>query len=78
MQLKTAPFSRSVLDVITHLSSRISLIESARLDVKRRERAELDSDAQVLQQFSDKIFFTLAGLSTQEAEALEDRLSTML
>jgi hypothetical protein len=63
---------------MTWAPNQIHVCESGRGDIKRTERAALGSDAQALQDFLDTLIYSMAGITSNEAEALESRLSTML
>ena len=76
--LKTGPFVATVSDAIASASTRIVAIETARGEVGKRNRAVLSKEAQPYQDFIDHVLFAMAGLSTDESQALEQRLEVMM
>ena len=61
-------FRRDLSD-IRHPAQREAALESVRGDIRRTERAELDSDAQGLQHFLDRLLYSMAGLGRGGAGA---------
>ncbi|MEX0885886.1 MAG: Eco57I restriction-modification methylase domain-containing protein [Phycisphaeraceae bacterium] len=72
------PYPRWLLDVTCDVVERIIAIETARADMRRADRSALDPAAQPYQDLIDHLFYRMAGLSYDEARALEERLATML
>jgi len=66
-----------LLNVIVEVVNRIAAIEENRGDIARNERSALAVAAQPYQDFIDRLFFAMAGLSEAEASALEKRLARM-
>lgn len=76
--LAAPPFGLAVRDTIMELVNRIIAIEAARGEIARAARSALDPAAQPLQNLIDRLLYAMAGLTDDEARALEDRLSRML
>lgn len=76
--LAQPPFSPVVRDVIVGLVNRIIAIEAARGEIPRAARSALAPAAQPLQDFIDRLFYALAGLSDDEVRGLKNRLARML
>lgn len=76
--LKIAPFIATVSEAITLASKRIVEIETERGEVNKKSRAVLSEQAQPYQEFIDRLIFEMAGLSADETQGLEQRLSTMM
>jgi hypothetical protein len=72
------PFSTVVRNVISEAAKKIISLETERGDIPRSARSALDPKAQPYQEFIDRLFYVMAGLSESEASAIEDRLSRML
>ncbi|MEX0716288.1 MAG: N-6 DNA methylase [Planctomycetaceae bacterium] len=75
---ESPPFDPGIAAIICHAVDRITAIEAARGDIARSERSALAPQAQPYQDFLDRLFYQLAGLTEAEAAGLEDRLSRML
>jgi len=76
--LQAPPFSLAVRDTIVALVNRIIEAERARGEISRAERSALSPQAQPYQDLIDRLFYAMAGLTADEAQGLEDRLSKML
>jgi len=76
--LQEPPFSPAVRNTIVNLVNRIIEAERARGQISRAERSALSPEAQPYQDLIDRLFYAMAGLTVDEAKALEDRLSKML
>ena len=76
--LNNPPFNRSIQDAIISASQNIESIESKRGEISRNERSALDPKAQPYQDFIDRLFYKMAGLTDKQISGLEDRLSRML
>ncbi len=76
--LANAPFPLAVQDVLVDAVHRIVAIEQARGEIARTERSALAPAAQPLQDFIDRLLYTMAGLTPAESQALEQRLARML
>lgn len=72
------PYGTAVRDVIVEVVKRIIAIEEQRGEIARTERSSLSPDAQPYQDFLDRLFYEIAGLSEPEWRRLEERLGTML
>ena len=68
----------SVATVLTRMCRRIQQIEANRTLRSRAERSHLAPDSQPIQDVIDKVFFRYYGLSDDEAEYIEKRLTEML
>jgi hypothetical protein len=78
LSLTTTPFSAGISDALISASERIITIESARGEVNKRNRSALSEQAQIYQDFIDRMLFRMAGLSDDERQRLEQRLSEMM
>ena len=76
--LAQPPFSLVVRDAIVLLVQRILEAEKARGEIPRVDRSALCPEAQRCQGLLDRIMYAMAGLTDEEAEGLEERLSKML
>lgn len=76
--LETPPFAECIISSISAAVERICAIEHERGEIARTARSALDPAAQPYQDFIDRLFYTLAGLTPDESAALEHRLATML
>jgi hypothetical protein len=72
------PFSPAVRQVIIAAVQRIMTLEADRGEIARTERSALDPAAQPYQELIDQLFYGMAGLTSDEVKALEDRYATML
>ncbi len=63
---------------VVEIVDRIVRFEEQRGEISRAERSRLCSESQPLQDLLDRVLFRSAGLTDQEAAALEDRLAKML
>jgi hypothetical protein len=72
------PFDPGIADIICHAVDHITAIETARGEIQRSDRSALAQAAQPYQDFLDRLFYMLAGLTDAEAAGLEERLSRML
>ncbi len=75
---KNAPFDPLIAEILISLVDRIESIEAKRGEISRRARSALAPTAQRYQDLIDQILFAMAGLNSDESEALEQRLKTML
>ena len=75
---KDAPFSPALQGVIIEAVNWIVRIETDRGEIARVDRSQLAPAAQPYQDFIDQLFYAMAGLTTEEASDLEDRLTQML
>jgi len=57
---------------------RIVTIEQARENMARTDRSALHPNAQPYQDFIDRLFYRMAGLTDDETAGLEERLARML
>lgn len=73
-----APFDPGIADLICHAVDRITAIETARGEISRSDRSALAPTAQPYQDFLDRLFYMLVGMTDTEAAGLEERLSRML
>lgn len=76
--LAEAPFPQTVVRCMVRLVERIIEIEANRGEISRSDRSALALRAQPLQDLLDRILFRMAGLTDDEAQGLEQRLSRML
>jgi hypothetical protein len=76
--LLVPPFGLEVQITIVEAVNLIVRIETDRGEISRRARAALDPRAQPYQDLIDKLVYAMAGLSTSEAQGLEERLAQML
>ena len=76
--LHEAPFPFEVQETIIAAVERIIAIEQARENMARTDRSALHPDAQPYQDFIDRLFYRMAGLTDDEAAGLEQRLARML
>ena len=72
-----ASFSPCLERLFIEAVERIEAIELARDDVRRVDRSALAPHAQPYQDFIDRLFYALAGISDSEARGLEERLAQM-
>jgi hypothetical protein len=72
------PFSKILADILIDCVREIRRIEEARGAIDRSARSNLAVAAQPYQRFIDRLIFTMFGLTEEEADALEERLSRML
>jgi hypothetical protein len=75
---KDAPFSPGLQGVITEAVNCIVRIETDRGEIVRADRSQLAPAAQPYQDFIDRLFYAMAGLTQREASELEKRLAQML
>lgn len=75
---KNAPFDPVIAEILISSVERIETIEAKRGEIARRARSALAPTAQRYQDFIDRTLFAMAGLSSEESEALEHRLKAML
>jgi hypothetical protein len=76
--LSKTPFSLVVRGVIVECVNRICAIETVRGEIARSARSHLAPEAQPYQDFVDRLFYAMAGLTDEESHALEVRLARML
>jgi len=76
--LQEAPFPLEVQQAIVAAVERIMAIEGARKNMARKDRSALHPDAQPYQDFIDRLFYRMAGLTDAESAGLEERLARML
>jgi hypothetical protein len=76
--LRNAPFSPAAYEIIIRAVDQIIEIEVERGVIPRAARSSLDVAAQPYQDLIDELFYAMAGLTREEAEGLEERLSGML
>jgi hypothetical protein len=76
--LTDAPFSLAIRTIIIEAVNRIIAIEERRGEIPRSARSALAPEAQPYQDLVDKLFYKMAGLTAEEAIALEERLEKML
>ena len=76
--LQEAPFPLEVQQAIVAAVERIMAIEEARENMARKDRSALHPDAQPYQDFIDRLFYRMAGLTDDESAGLEERLARML
>ncbi len=67
-----------VQQAIVAAVERIMAIEEARENMARKDRSALHPDAQPYQDFIDRLFYRMAGLTDDESAGLEERLARML
>jgi len=75
--LEEPPFSPAIQAVVIEAVNRISAIEADRGEIARVERSALAPTAQPYQDFIDRLFFAMAGLTDDEARALAERHARM-
>jgi hypothetical protein len=75
---KDALFSPAIQGVVIEAVNSIMRIGKDRGEIARVDRAQLALAAQPYQDFIDRLFYAMAGLTQQEASELEDRLAQML
>jgi hypothetical protein len=68
--MKEPPFSKIVSDILIECVDAIRGIEEARGDIARADRSSLAVQAQPYQDFIDRLFYVMAGLTKAEADAL--------
>ena len=73
-----APFSPAIRGVIIEAVNAIIKIEIDRGEIARHDRSRLAPAAQPYQDFIDRLFYGMAGLTAEEAHGLEARLAQML
>lgn len=73
-----APFSTELVPIISHAVTRIIGVEQRRGEISRSARSTLAPLAQPYQDFLDRLFYRLAGLTDDEWQGLEERLADML
>jgi hypothetical protein len=73
-----SPFSLVIQEVIVEAVDRITAVETNRGDIPRAARSALSPAAQAYQNLIDRLFYSMAGLTAEEASMLEERLSQML
>ena len=76
--LEAPPFSPAVRDTSVALVRQIIRAEQARGEISRAERSALCHQAQPYQDLIDRLLYTMAGLTDEEAKGLEERLVKML
>jgi hypothetical protein len=76
--IEEPPFSKIVADMLIECVKQIRDIEESRGEIARVERSNLSDEAQGYQDLIDKLIFSMAGLTSMEAEELDKRLSEML
>jgi hypothetical protein len=76
--LTDAPFNPVVREAIVEAVKRIIDVESDRGEIRRVDRSALAAEAQPYQDFIDRLIFAMAGLSADDARALEDRYNLMV
>ena len=76
--LSAAPFDPLLRDAIIEAVDRITGFEKRRGEIARTDRSALSVEAQPYQDFIDRLFFKMAGLSDDDIAGLEQRLGTML
>lgn len=74
----TPPFSPVIADIIGEIVSVITEVEVRRGEIPRAARSSLADGAQRYQDLIDELFYAMAGLTREEAEGLEARLTEML
>ncbi len=77
-KLVTTPFPKEVVATLRFLVEEIGRIEKARGEIARAERSSLAREAQPYQNLIDRMLYRMAGLTDDEARALEERLERML
>lgn len=75
--LQAPPFPLAVRDAVIVAVKRIIEIEENRGDIRRIDRSELAPAGQPYQDFIDRLFYAMAGISDQESADLEARLAQM-
>lgn len=76
--LQTAPFRLVIRGAIVGAVKRIISVERNRGEISRTARSALAPAAQPYQDLIDRLFYAMAGLTTDEAAGLEARLEHML
>lgn len=76
--LEVSPFDPLIRDCVIVAVDRITAIEQRRGSISRSDRSALSPEAQPYQDFIDRVFFAMAGLTPEESAGLEERLATML
>lgn len=76
--LQAPPFRLAIGGAIVAAVKRIIAVERERGEISRTARSALDPEAQPYQDLIDRLLFAMAGLTTEESTALEERLSKML
>jgi hypothetical protein len=76
--MEKPPFDCVLQDAIKEAVDQIKDKETRRGSISRSDRSALSPEAQPYQDFIDRIFFAMAGLSPEESAGLEERLATML
>lgn len=67
----------AIHELLSSAIRKIEAIEDERDLLRRTERSALDPHAQGYQDFIDRLFYAMAGISDPEARALEARLAVM-
>ncbi len=75
--LQCPPFGVAVREALIEAVQQIIEIEDSRGEIRRVDRSALDPHAQPYQDFIDRLFYAMAGISDAEARDLEERLSRM-
>ena len=75
--LVTSPFSILLQDAVVEAVTQIIDIEAERGEIRRVDHSALDPHAQPYQDFIDRLFYAMAGISDGEARGLEERLARM-
>lgn len=78
LSLQEPPFSGAVSETMIEAARIITEIESARKQTSRSERSALAPEAQPYQDLLDTLLYRMAGLTVEEVNGLEQRLSGML
>lgn len=76
--IRHPPFSQASYMVVIEAVNRIMNVESSRGEISRTARSALATAAQPYQNLIDRLFYEMAGLTTEEINGLEQRLSEML
>lgn len=76
--LEVGPFDPLIRECVIAAVDRITTTERRRGSISRSDRSALSPEAQPYQDFIDRVFFAMAGLSPEESAGLEERLATML
>ncbi|MBI3466454.1 MAG: N-6 DNA methylase [Planctomycetes bacterium] len=76
--LARPPFPLSIRAAIVEAVRRITEIETARGEIPRTARSALDPTAQPSQDLTDRLLYSMAGLTEEDIEGLEERLGAML
>ncbi len=76
--IQESPFDPFIRTLIVEASTKILRLERRRGEMSRSDRSALTPAAQPYQDFIDRLFFAMAGLTPEESAGLEERLATML